>query len=291
MFVRDGVLHRQVTIGYRENYDHCVTSGLYEALFAKGLLIPHVEASIHGETESAYRVITPEIIPFISYPYEWPFTALKRAALLTLEVQRVALEFGMSLKDATAYNVQFRGTRPVFIDSLSFERYCERPWVGYRQFCSHFLAPLALMTYGSPHLNQMLARMLDGVPLDVATSLLPWRSWANPALALHLHLHARSYRRSSPLTPDKKSTFSRTALLGLMHSLERAVDGLKPPTGSGGWSDYPESSSYSPDAWNHKVRVVGDMLEHSQARSVWDLGANRGVFSRIAAAPNRTVIA
>ena len=96
---------------------------------------------------TAYKVIRPEPVRLISYPFEWSFSQYKDAALLTLAVQRQALRHGMSLKDCSAYNVQFHEGRPVFIDTLSLEQYHEgRPWVAYRQFCQHFLAPLALMS-------------------------------------------------------------------------------------------------------------------------------------------------
>src|SRR5205807_4437857 len=124
-----------------------VYSGLFRGLVDDGLLIAHEEVGDAPHAPgSAYKVLAPEHLPFISYPYEWSFSQLKHAALLTLEVHLRALERGMTLKDCSAYNVQFRDGRPVFIDTLSFEIARERPWVAYRQFIQHFLAPLALMS-------------------------------------------------------------------------------------------------------------------------------------------------
>jgi len=80
-------------------------------------------------------VLRHERIPFVSYPYEWTFSMLRDAALLQLDLNLAALEEGMILKDSTPYNVQFRGSKPVFVDIGSFERLREgAPWVGYRQF-------------------------------------------------------------------------------------------------------------------------------------------------------------
>src|SRR6185295_13694272 len=119
----------------------------------------------------------PEPIPFVSYPYEWSFGELKAAALATLEIEGRAVAHGMGLKDASAYNIQFRGVRPVLVDTLSFERLeREAPWVAYRQFCQHFLAPLALMSRRDVRLSQLLRIYIDGVPLDLASELLPGRS-------------------------------------------------------------------------------------------------------------------
>src|SRR6201999_4400037 len=110
-------------------------------------------------------------------------------------IQRRAVARGMSLKDASGFNVQFRGAAPVFIDTLSFEPYAEgTPWVAYRQFCQHFLAPLALMARVDPRLNGLLREHLDGVPLDLAARLLPGSTRLRLGLLLHVHLHARAKR-------------------------------------------------------------------------------------------------
>src|SRR5690606_1194452 len=141
------------------------------------------------------RVLQPDVIPFVSYPYEWCFSQLKDAALATLAIQKRALRSGMILKDASAYNIQFLNGKPVLIDSLSFEKYEEgRPWIAYRQFCQHFLAPLALMAYRDVRLSRLLRVHLDGVPLDLVSQLLPRRSYVNLGLALHIHVHARGQR-------------------------------------------------------------------------------------------------
>ena len=175
LFIREGVLYRQVNRAYAENYARLMESGLYAKLVKAGLLIPHTEANIDPPApELAFKVICPERVPFISYPYEWSFGQLKDAALATLSIQKRALKAGMSLKDASAYNIQFYQAKPTLIDSLSFEIYQEgEPWVAYRQFCQHFLAPLALMAYRDVRLSQLLRVYIDGIPLDLASSLLP----------------------------------------------------------------------------------------------------------------------
>jgi hypothetical protein len=171
-------------------------SGLYAKLVKAGLLISHTEsgdglAYQPADTALAFRTLRPERVDFISYPYEWSFGELKDAALATLSIQKRALKLGMSLKDASAYNIQFHGGKPTLIDTLSFEIYKEgEPWVAYRQFCQHFLAPLALMAYRDIRLSQLMRIYIDGVPLDLASALLPIRTRWNLGLATHIHLHA-----------------------------------------------------------------------------------------------------
>ena len=118
---------------------------------------------------------------------------MKDAALVTLDIQRIALDYGMSLKDGSAYNIQFVDGKPALIDTLSYEKYKEgKPWVAYKQFCQHFLAPLALMSYNDIRLSQLLRVYIDGIPLDLASSLLPLRSWLRIGMLLHIYMHALS---------------------------------------------------------------------------------------------------
>jgi len=139
----DGTLLRQVNQVYRADYDRLMSSGLYDRLVEQGLLIPHREVAAEPlDGERCYKVLQPELVPFISYPYEWCFSQLQDAALATLAIQKAAMARGMTLKDASAYNIQFVAGRPVLIDTLSFAAYTQgTPWVAYRQFCQHFLAP------------------------------------------------------------------------------------------------------------------------------------------------------
>ena len=174
-------------------------------------------------------MLKPENVPFISYPYEWCFSQLKAAALLTLELQRRALARGMVLRDASAYNVQFLGTHPIFIDTLSFGTYVEgTALVGVRQFCQHFVAPLALMAHAHHSLVDLARSHIDGIPLNLACSVLPVRCRFKPGLLMHLYAHGRA-AASAPGTAGAALTarsMSRTALLGLIDSLERTVQSL-----------------------------------------------------------------
>ncbi|MFV2062552.1 MAG: hypothetical protein ACC726_03445 [Chloroflexota bacterium] len=158
VFRRDGTVYRQINSSFAADWDHFIESGLYLHLRDEGLMVPHEEVDLELAAEApAYRVIRPEQLDVISYPYEWSFSQLKDAALLTLRAQAIASEAGMMLRDASAYNVQFLRGRPILIDSLSFERVtADRPWAPYRQFCEHFLAPLALMARVDIPLGSML---------------------------------------------------------------------------------------------------------------------------------------
>jgi len=286
VFFRDGVLYRQVNQRYRRHYDHLMTSGLYGHLVDAGLLVPHERADdSRVQTAEAYRVLKPLIVPFISYPYEWSFSQYRDAALATLAAQQAALRHGMCLKDASAYNVQFLDGRPVLIDTLSFETYREgEPWVAYGQFCRHFLAPLALMAHVDLRLGQLARVHIDGIPLDMASSMLPLKTRLRFSLLAHVHAHARSQRRYADRgTRTAKGRMSLRAMEGLADSLVSAVSRLAPRGGRTVWSEYYDQASYSQAAMTHKTEIVTEYLSRLKPAVVWDLGANTGRFSRLAA--------
>ena len=286
VFERDGVLYRQVNEAHRPAFDRLMSSGLYEALVSERLLVPHDEVSEPGLTEEASLVLRPTRIPFVSYPYEWSFSELKDAALATLRIQGLAMDHGMSLRDASAYNMQFADGRPVLIDTLSFEELPEgKPWVAYRQFCQHFLAPLAMMSYRDIRLGQLLQTNIDGIPLDLAVAVLPRRARFRFALQLHLFSHAKSQRKHQGAAVGRSGSgrpFSMQAFRGLLSSLEGAVRKLDWNPGRTTWSAYyAEAEHYSADALESKKALVTKFVEEVSPGSVWDLGGNVGVFARI----------
>ena len=288
LFVRDGVLYRQVNKKYAEEYELLMESGLYESLVKARLLIPHEEVAAQPSVaENAFKVLRPQKVDFISYPYEWSFSQLKDAALATLSIQKRAMKHGMSLKDASAYNIQFHEDKALLIDTLSFENYKEgMPWVAYKQFCQHFLAPLALMAKVDIRLSQLLRIHIDGIPLDLASSLLPLSTRFNFGLLTHIHLHASAQRRYADKQVDTVKTqsggMSRQALQGLIESLESAVRGLEwKPTGTE-WGDYYNFTNYSDASFEQKKEIIGKWVDQVKPNSVWDMGANTGFFTRIA---------
>lgn len=298
VFRRDGVLYRQIQPSARADWEAYAASGLRDRLTADGLVVEHEEASLElAAAPGAVAVIRPRMLDLISYPYEWSFSQLKDAALLTLELQSRALDAGMRLKDASAYNVQLEHGRPTLIDTLSFEvAEATEPWPAYRQFCEHFLAPLALIAHRDARCGLMLREFIDGIPLDLATTLLPGRTRLNLGLASHLHLHAGAQKRAArevapvPKAPARERRVSATGQRALLDSLRRTVEGLHwRPTGH--WSGYAGATSYSEQATSSKGALVREMLEAVAGGTAWDLGANTGVYSAIAADAGYRVVA
>jgi ribosomal protein L11 methylase PrmA len=287
VFTKNGELFRQVNPVGRADYEALMGSGLYAKLVQAGDLVRHEEASLSASPDGrAFSILRPERVSFVSYPYEWSFSQLKDAALLTVRLQKAAMEHGLSLKDATAYNVAFDRGRPVWIDTLSFERLTPgKPWVAYRQFCQFFLAPLAVMSFVDIRLLQLLRSQLDGMPLELASRLLPPSTRLRPGLLTHVHLQAAAERRVSEgaarMEKRRASTMSAAASAGILDSLERTVRGLTWRSAKTTWGDYYEATNYTDAAFGHKREIVSEAIDRIGPGSIWDLGANDGTFSRL----------
>ena len=292
LFWRNGQLYRRINSIYFCNYEHLMKSGLYNTLINERLLIGHEEVAALADDSGPSTIIKPKIVPFISYPYEWSFSQLKHAALATLTIQKKAMEYGMVLKDSSAYNIQFYQGQPILIDTLSFEKYnVGDVWVAYKQFCQHFLAPLALMSTRDIRLGQLLKIYIDGIPLDLTSMLLPWATRMNFGLLMHIHLHAKSQKYfSDKLIKVKRPKMNRIALLGLIDDLKSVITGLKwKPLGTE-WAEYYENANYSSEAFSQKKFLLSQFLGEIKIRTVWDLGANTGIFSRLAADKGLSVV-
>jgi hypothetical protein len=285
IFSRDGKLYRQLNNYYKKEYDHLMDSGLYKELANRGWIVTHKEVDVQASAADAYKIIQPQKIDFVSYPYEWSFSQLKDAALLTLNIQQLAMEYGMGLKDASAYNIQFHNGKPVFIDTLSFEILDKpKPWVAYRQYCQHFLAPLALMAQTDIALSKLLRDYIDGIPLELAAKLLPRRSKFSFGTAAHIHVHARSQKRyaSSAKKSVKEKTISQNALTGIINSLMNTTKKLNWKPDKTEWGEYYTFTNYNDKSFKNKKKIIDGFIAKTKPKSVWDLGANNGLFSRIA---------
>jgi hypothetical protein len=287
VYTRDGTLYRQINTSFAEHFEAFLASGLYDDLVRDGLLVAHQQVGLQfAATDEAHAIIRPERVDFISYPYEWSFGQLQDAASLTLAIQERALARGFTLRDSSAYNVQFQNGRPVLIDTLSIEPWQEgKPWDAYKQFCEQFLLPLALMSMRDVRCGALLRSYLEGIPLELGSRLLPRRTWVSPSSLLHIHLHALAqgrYAGTAVSSAAKGRTMSRKALLTLVKNLESAVRRLSWRAAGTEWADYTTDNNYSEAAARSKRNLVLTYLGELRPRTVWDLGANTGEYSRAA---------
>ena len=252
------------------------------------------EIQLDGATPAS-AVLRHERVPFVSYPYEWPFSMLQDAALLELELLREALAEDMVLKDASPYNVQWRGSRAVFIDVGSFEPLGEgEPWVGYRQFCTLLLYPLMIQAYAGLPFQPWLRGSLEGIEPAQAGAVLSGRRRLRRGVLTHVALHARLERREADRDTRaelRRAGFRKEMIDANAAGLERLVRRLRWGASKTAWSDYGERSHYEREELERKDRFVRDACESRRFGLAWDLGCNDGRYSRIAAEQGAYVVA
>jgi ribosomal protein L11 methylase PrmA len=294
VFIENGSYYRQINDSYASEYDLLMSSGLYDKLVEKKLLIPHIEVPEGlGSPDGRYKTLLPEQLPFISYPYEWSFDQLKDAALLTLRVLKISLKHGMILKDATGFNVQFKDGQPIFIDTLSFERYNEsEPWVAYRQFCECFLFPLWIEHYLQVDAPRWLGLYLEGIPAAMTAKLLPLKSRLKLGVWLHVHLQKALSTKPGQQTKVRTAAFSKEKLGRVVENLQTIIQKLRGYSSmSSTWNTYYRETILSPQYLDEKEKVFRAMVRDLPAGRVLDLGCNDGYFSKILAESNSGVIA
>ena len=285
------------------------TEGLddYRALQEAGLLEdPRIVATdlVHDAPELGARlvketagVLRHERIPFVSYPYEWTFSMLKDAALLQLDLLLAALERDLVLKDSTPYNVQFRGVRALFVDVGSFERLRPgEPWAGYRQFCMLYLYPLLLQALKGVRFQPWLRGSLEGITATEMRGLMSARDRFRRGLPTHVFLHARLERRYADRGGEvredlRRAGFRKALIVANVRKLRALVQRLHWDPPAGVWTAYGARNSYSDADVARKEDFVRDAARACSPRLVWDIGANNGRYSRIAAEQARTVLA
>ncbi len=283
---------RTIMPSYKETWKQVVQSGLIDECLSDKLIVSFEECDA---LPNSWKTLKVEPVPFISYPYEWSFSQIQDAALLTLKLQQEALAKGLTLKDASAYNVQFMGNRPVFIDIFSFEKRKQgETWQAYGQFCSHFLAPLALAAKKDLRLAQLSRQWIDGIPLDIASSLLPWKAYLNPSIFMHLVLHAALQKKyADPRSFKSKGSrnMSLDKLQGIIESLEDATKNLRFPKQNTEWGDYYNDTNYTDEGTAAKLSIVESIASNHTGKLAVDLGANTGRFSQPLSKYFKTVVA
>jgi len=239
-----------------------------------------------------------ERIPFPSYPYEWPAEMLCAAGALTIELARASLEEGFGLKDATPYNILFRGTDPVFVDVLSFERRdpLDPAWMPYAQFARTFLLPLlASREFGLSPGCCLLAQR-DGLePETLYRWAGLWRRWTPRFLGLVTLPKLMSGGESAAVYHPRAAKSPEQAkfiLDGVLRSCRRHLDRLRPAPAQSKWTGYIESKSiYSPEDLKQKEVFIQAALDSIRPANVLDVGANEGRFSFLAARCGASVVA
>ena len=278
IFIEDNEIKRVINPIYFEQYEALKTSGFFNNLIKNNLLIPHNELSKTDEQ----IIIQPENIPFFTYPYEWSFNMYKEAALLTLKIQKYSIEHGFSLKDASAFNITFHKGKAIFIDTLSFDFYKENsPWRAYKQFITHFFGPLVLAHFHGAQQLKLMSNFIDGIPIQMLSSMLPFKTKLNPLLYSNIHLlakledkHNEDYKGET-----KQATLSKKGQLNIIKSLYDYIKKLELKEHSE-WGNYYNKTNYTDNAFIEKSEIINKWVTDINAETLIDIGGNDGTFVR-----------
>jgi SAM-dependent methyltransferase len=264
--------------------DHFLFSELAHRWVERGDLVPFT-------VDSPRRVTSPRL-PFVTQPTEWCDAQFHQAAQLTLRLQREAVEAGFDLKDASAWNIIFDGTRPIFCDLLSLEPLRTRQWLAAGQFARHFVLPLLLSQRKGFRAHESFKAWRDGVPPNVAGKMIGLRRYLTRYWPL-MHSGAGATAVPAP------ALGAQTLAAGFRHDLHAGLDWLLagvapaiPGATKSVWSHYTdERGHYTPEALAVKRQAVASWLGELHGTCVLDIGCNAGEFSRLALEGGGRVIA
>ena len=224
-------------------------------------------------------------IPYISYPYEWSFSQLKTAAIFHLDFNLFLLDLGATLVDASAFNIQFIGSKPIFIDALSIEKYINgEPWKGHKQFCENFLNPLILKSKKGIKFNNWFKGNLEGIETDDLDKLLTLFDKFSYNIFIHVYLLNKldqKYKSKKSLNQLTKKVYSKKNLILILKQLKKFISELEDYKSITIWDDYSKNNSYTEIEENNKKEVVEKFIKKNNFNLVADLGCNDGKYSEL----------
>ncbi len=301
VFYHDGHIFRGLSASALKEWQALSATSLYRRFAENGAIVPTRQREIGSLPfrldEPWAAVLEHERLPFVSYPYEWSFEMLRDAALLQLDLVLTGLDEGIGLKDASAYNVQWKGATPVFVDIASFYKRAEgEPWVGYRQFCQMFLYPLLLQAYRDVPFQAWMRGNIDGMDAEVCLNLLSARDYLRGGVLAHVYLQAKAQKAYNSTTRDvraelNKAGFDTRIIKTNAEGLRKLVASLEWKPKQSTWSDYLKCGHYEAADAEQKRQFVRDVAATRPWNMTWDIGCNVGVFSRIAAERSASVVA
>ena len=273
-----------------DSFRQAETSGIFRKLIADGMLVDFADITDQAPAwglEEADMLLEHPRLPFVSYPYEWSFSLHKAAALAHLDLHLDLLRSGFTLSDATAYNIQFDGVRPKFIDHLSIRPYEDGEiWAGHRQFCMQFLNPLLMWSVLDVQPNHWFRGSLEGIAPEDLAKLLPWSKRFNWTILTHVIAQAAMQRRYSNSAASSakfgKSRLPKQSFEAMLRGLRSTIAKLDVPSHKTVWNDYAQNTSYAAPETQAKHEFVQEMVAKVEPGLLYDLGCNSGDYSKAA---------
>ena len=228
-----------------------------------------------------------ERVPYISYPYEWSFSQLKTAAIHHIDFHLFLLEMNATLIDASAYNIQFIGFKPIFIDLLSIKQYEQGEyWKGHKQFCENFLNPLLLKSKKGINFNNWFKGNLEGIETGDLNNILNFFDKLSLNVFMQVYLLNKLEERSK-LNKDikvkkKERNFPKKSFISMLHQLRKFISNLNPKKKPSLWEDYSVNNTYKFDEEKKKISCVENFCKKNKFNKFADVGCNNGLYSTLA---------
>jgi hypothetical protein len=298
VFISGDRIYRGISQVALDNWKKLEAGNLFKKFSASHNLVPTKlvdPAQVAGANGWA-ALLEHERVPFLNYSYEWSFSMLKDAALLHLDLMEAALEENLILKDSSSYNIMFVGSRPVFIDIPSFEKYTPgMPWIGFRQFCQHFLYPLMLQSFKGISFRSWLRGSVEGITPEECNRLMSAKDRLRPGVFTLVYLQSKlvasmGSSRRSLIDETKDSDFGKEIILANVRKLRKLVKRLEWKITKTEWGDYAQNTSYDDSETQQKIAFVTRVANLRRRRLTWDIGANTGTYSRILSANSENVV-
>jgi len=302
VYLCDGAVYRGISQRALAEWQQLSRSNFFRKAISDGLIVGTEQVETNQFDDSSplktwSAILKHQKIPFISYPYEWCFGMMKDAALLQLDLLRDALRENMTMKDASSFNIQWIGARPMFIDVASFETLSPgSPWAGYRQFCEMFLYPLMLQAYKNISFHPWLRGNIEGIDPVEFRKLFTLRDIARAGVLMDVIAQAKlqsKYENTTHKVKDdiQRSGFRKEMITANVRRLRKVVAGMEWKQSKSTWSDYAIDNSYTDADGKRKAEFVREAVQEQRRELVWDLGCNTGTYSRIAAENAANVLA
>ncbi len=278
-------IFRGITSEGLDNFKQVRATGFIKRLIDSQFLLEEWEVPLENfSLKNVAHILEHPKLELITYPFEWTFSALKAAALLHLDLQLMGLNHGVSFRDASAYNIQFIGSKPIFIDHLSFQPYSEGEyWLGQKQFTEQFLNPLLLQAYTGFAFNDLYRGSPQGISSDVLVKLVPgWHKWIK---SLFLQVLLPQLLQTTSVDQDwmKQHPLPQKRYRLLLTQLRRKIERLTPRKQRGSkWSNYQDCKHYQLHEKEKKAKFVNEFIGNNKIESLCDLGANEGCYSEVA---------
>ena len=298
IFESEGKIYRAIFNSGKSDYINIQQSGIIQKLINKKYLIDTDELDrrnklySHEELKNVYIILNHKKIPFISYPYEWCFEQLKKAAIFHLDLQLYLLENNFNLKDSSAFNIQFIGGEPIFIDFFSLQKYNDGDyWIGYKQFCENFLNPLYLSFKKNVQFNHIIRSNLEGISSTTLNNLLSFKDKLSLNVFSHIVLQSRYEKKvlldekSSIKKFKKLKKLPKKNLISMITIIKNWIKKFNIQNKKSTWSDYSVINTYKDFEKKKKIDIVKKFTNKIKPNLLVDLGCNTGDYS-IAALEN-----